>query len=128
MIYLKITLLISHKIKVQLLLVMLMDFMCRTGSIPLAQNEGECVFDVTGANTGPWMVGLSRINKPKDTGAGDFEHLPSYFDNSRTNGALVSGRRIRGYYRYADFAVCRVGGLIRVFQTGSDNGTLVGRQ
>ena len=102
-------------------------FYVQNREYPLAQNEGECVFDITGANTGPWMVGLSRINKPKDTGAGDFEHLPSYFDNSRTSGALVSGRRIRGYYRYGDIVVCRVGGNIRVFQAGSDSGTLVGR-
>ena len=103
-------------------------FYVQNREFPIAQNGGQCVFDVTGANSGgAWMVGLSRINKPRDTGAGDFEHLPPYFDNSRSSGVLLSGRKTRGSYRYADFAVCRVGTQIRVFQTGSDKGTLVGR-
>ncbi len=102
-------------------------FYVQNREYPIAQNGGVCVFDVTGANTGPWCVGLSRINKARDTGAGDFEYIPPYFDNSRTNGTLTSGRRVRGYYRYGDFVVCRVAGLIRVFQSGSDKGTVVGR-
>jgi len=102
-------------------------FYVQNREYPIAQNGGECLFDITGANTGPWMVGLSRINKARDIGGGDFAHLPPYFDNSRVNGALTSGRKTRGEYRYGDFVVCRVAGLIRVFQTGSDKGTLGGR-
>ena len=102
-------------------------FYVQNREYPIAQNGGECVFDITGANSGPWMVGLSRINKARDIGGGDFAHLPPYFDNSRVNGVLTSGRFTRGEYRYGDFVVVRSGGLIRVFQTGSDSGTLVGR-
>lgn len=101
-------------------------FYVQNREYPIAQNGGECIWDITGANTGPWMVGLSRINKPMDIGGGDFAHLPTYFDNSRTAGALASGRYIQGQYRYADICVCRVGGNLRVFQVGSDSGS-VGR-
>ena len=67
------------------------------------------------------MCGLSRINKPIDIGGGDFAHLPPYFDFSRTKGTIITGRFARGQYRYADFAVCRVAGQIRVFQSGTDS-------
>ena len=101
-------------------------FYAQNREYPIAQNGGECLWDITGANTGPWMVGLSRINKPMDIGAGDFAHLPPYFDTRHNAGALASGRFIRGQFRYADICVCRVGGNIRVFQVGSDSGS-VGR-
>lgn len=67
------------------------------------------------------MCGLSRINKPIDIGNGDFAHLPPYFDFSRTAGTIISGRVAKGQYRYADFAVCRVAGKLRVFQSGTDS-------
>jgi len=93
---------------------------------PLCQNKGTAVFDITGANTGSWMIGLSRINRPRDIGNGDFDYTPTYFDNSTTNTSLKSGRYIRDHYRYADICVVRVGTSLRVFQAGSDSGS-VGR-
>ena len=101
-------------------------FYVQSRQYPLCQNEGTAVFDITGANTGPWMVGLSRINKPRDIGDGDFDYTPTYFDNSMTNSALKTGRYIRGQFRYADICVARVGTNLRVFQAGTDSGS-VGR-
>ncbi len=104
-------------------------FYVQNREYPIAQNGGEAIFNITGANTGPWMCGLSRINKPIDIGDGDFAHLPPYFDFSRTSGTILSGRYARGQYRYADFCVCRVAGKLRVFQSGTDSraaGTNVG--
>ena len=96
-------------------------FYVQNREYPIGQNGGEAIFDIQGANTGPWMCGLSRINKPIDIGGGDFAHLPTYFDFSRTSGTIVSGRFARGQYRYADFCVCRVAGKLRVFQSGTDS-------
>ena len=95
-------------------------FYVQNREYPIAQNGGKAVFDITGANTGPWMCGLSRINKRRDIGGGEFEHLPPYFDNTTTGGSL-SGRKIQGQYRYADICVVRSGGNLRVFQSGSQS-------
>ncbi len=102
-------------------------FYVQNREFPIAQNGGVAAFDITGANTGPWMCGLSRINKPIDIGGGDFAHLPPYFDTTQY-GTSLSGRFIQGQFRYADIAVCRVDGNIRVFQAGSDTGTAAGRK
>ena len=101
-------------------------FYVQSRQYPLCQNEGTAVFDIAGANTGPWMVGLSRINRTRDIGNGDFDYTPTYFDNSLTNTALKTGRYIQGQNRYADICVARVGGNLRVFQAGTDSGS-VGR-
>ena len=47
---------------------------------PLSQNKGHAIFDINSAGAGGWMVGLSRINKPLDIGAGDYAYYPNYFD------------------------------------------------
>lgn len=101
-------------------------FYVQSRQYPLCQNEGTAVFDIAGANTGSWMVGLSRINRPRPIGAGDFDYTPTYFDNSLTNTALKTGRFIQDQYRFADICVVRVGTNLRVFQAGSDSGS-VGR-
>ena len=101
-------------------------FYVQSRQYPLCQNEGTAVFDITGANTGSWMVGLSRINRARPIGAGDYDFTPTYFDNSLTNTALKTGRYIQGHYRYADICVVRSGTNLRVFQAGSDSGS-VGR-
>jgi hypothetical protein len=101
-------------------------FYVQSRQYPLCQNEGTAVFDITGANTGSWMVGLSRINRTRDIGNGDFDFTPTYFDNSLTNTALKTGRYIQNQYRFADICVVRVGTNLRVFQAGSDSGS-VGR-
>ena len=101
-------------------------FYVQSRQYPLCQNEGTAVFDIAGANTGPWMVGLSRINRARPIGNGDFDYTPTYFDNSLTSTALKTGRYIQGQNRYADICVARVGGNLRVFQAGTDSGS-VGR-
>ena len=103
-------------------------FYVQNREFPIAQNEGEIIYNITGANTGPWMCGLSRINKPMDIGGGDFAHLPPYFDFSRTGGTIVSGRYIRDQYKYADICVCRVAAKLRVFQSGVDTRTATSTQ
>jgi hypothetical protein len=88
-------------------------FYVQNREFPIGQNGGEAVFDFQGAmpaGTGAWMVGLSRINKPIDIGGGDFAHYPPYFDFSRTGGTIVTGRYVKGQYRYADICVTNVGG------------------
>ena len=67
-------------------------FYVQSRQYPLCQNEGTAVFDIAGANTGSWMVGLSRINRARPIGAGDYDFTPTYFDNSLTNTALKTGR------------------------------------
>ncbi len=101
-------------------------FFVQNREFPIAQNGGGCGFDVTNTGTSPWMCGLSRINKPIDIGGGDFAHLPPYFDLTKNAGALATGRYIANQFRYADIAVVRSGTEIKLFQVGSDSGS-VGR-
>ncbi len=96
-------------------------FYVQNREYPIAQNGGEVIYSIAGANTGPWMCGLSRINEPIDIGGADYAYLPAYFDFSRIKGTIVTGRLKEGQYRYADFAVCRVEGKLRVFQSGTDS-------
>ena len=103
-------------------------FYVQNREYPIAQNGGTCGFDVTNTGTSPWMCGLSRINKPRDLGGGDFAHLPPYFDTTKNVGSLASGRYVANQFRYADIAVVRSGAIIKLFQVGSDSGTAVGRQ
>ena len=101
-------------------------FLVQNREFPIAQNGGGCGFDVTNTGTSPWMCGLSRINKPMDTGGGDFAHLPPYFDLTKNAGTLATGRFIANQFRYSDIAVVRSGTEIKLFQVGSDSGS-VGR-
>ncbi len=101
-------------------------FLVQNREFPIAQNGGTCGFDVTGAGTSAWMVGLSRINKQMDIGGGDTAYLPPYFDITKNAGALASGRYVANQFRYGDFAVVKSGLVIKLFQVGSDSGS-VGR-
>ena len=102
-------------------------FYVQNREFPIGQNGGEALFDISGANTGPWMVGLSRINKAMDIGGGDYAFLPPYFDTT-VAGPLATGRYLRDQFRYADICVVRSSGVLKVYQVGSDSGTAVGRR
>jgi len=87
---------------------------------PLSQNNGSCTFNFSTAQGGGgnWFVGLSRINLPRETGGGDFDYTPTYFDPPAA-GAPLSGIRTRGQFRYMDIGVMRVGNDLRVYQSGA---------
>ena len=102
-------------------------FYVQNREYPISQNAGTAIFNFSEANSGGrWMVGLSRINKQRDIGAGNVDYLPTYFDDSITNGALLSGVQTRNQLLYCDVAVMRVGTELRVYQTGSRTGAGVG--
>ena len=93
-------------------------FYVQNREYPISQNAGTCTFNFSEANIGPWMVGLSRINTPINTANG-YEYVPNYY-NLDVNPQ--SGLRLRGTLRYGDIIVMRdkkVGGRLRVFQSGS---------
>jgi hypothetical protein len=94
-------------------------FFVQNRQYPLSQNKGHAIFDINSAGAGGWMVGLSRINKPLDIGAGDYAYYPNYFDFSRTTGQAASGRFRAGQFRYADICVANVGGSLKIFQSGA---------
>ena len=87
---------------------------------PLSQNNGSCTFNFSTAQGGGgnWFVGLSRINLPRETGGGDFDYTPTYFDPPAA-GAPLSGVRTRGQFRYMDIGVMRVNNDLRVYQSGA---------
>jgi hypothetical protein len=86
---------------------------------PISQNQGTCTINFSDANSGGrWFAGLSRVNKPIDTGAGTFEYLPNYFEYG-VNGATNQGIRYNGAWNYADISVRRVGTELKVFQSGA---------
>ena len=102
-------------------------FYVQNREYPISQNAGTAIFNFSEANSGGrWMVGLSRINKQRDIGAGNVDYLPTYFDDSITNAALLSGVQTRNQLLYCDVAVMRVGTELRVYQTGSRTGAGVG--
>tara|TARA_S200002703_G_scaffold51563_1_gene44774 strand:+ start:2101 stop:4005 length:1905 start_codon:yes stop_codon:yes gene_type:complete len=86
---------------------------------PLSQNGGEAIFNFSDAQGGGgnWMVGLSRINLPRDNGDGNFDYTPTYFDAPANNA--LSGVQARGQFRYADICVMRQNNELRVYQSGS---------
>jgi len=99
-------------------------FYVQNREYPISQNAGTCIMNFSDANaiaSTPWVLGLSRINKSRDIGAGDFDFLPNYFDDTVASTGLI----IQGQLRYADICICRstVGGVptLRVFQSGSRN-------
>jgi hypothetical protein len=95
-------------------------FIVQNREHPISQNDGECVFDFSGMQAnGRWMVGLSRINKPCETTPGDFEYVPNYFEFGLDKGIELTGRKVRGMWRYADICVARIGNDLRIFQSGS---------
>ena len=103
-------------------------FYVQNREYPISQNQGTCTMNFSDANLaiGNWMVGLSRINKPRDAGAGDYDYLPTYY-NTEVPSSLKGGLETRGQLRYADICVLRstVGGTptLRVFQSGNRSGS-----
>lgn len=96
-------------------------FLVQNQEYPLSQNSGECVFNFSDANTagGNWMCGLSRINRARDIGAGDYEYSPNYFTPPAQNSQLRRGVYSGNQLRYSDVAVVRQGSELRVYQSGS---------
>jgi len=105
-------------------------FYVQNREYPISQNAGTAIFNFSEANAiaaTPWFVGLSRINKQRNIGDGDYDYLPNYFDDTVASTGLV----IQGQMRYADIAVSRslVGGVatLRVFQSGSKSDAGIGQ-
>ncbi len=93
-------------------------FYVQNREYPISQNAGTCTFNFSDANTGNWMVGLSRINTQRNTGASGYDYLPPYMMDTNTAN-LKNPIFIRGQYRYADICVLRFGDELRVYQSGA---------
>ena len=95
-------------------------FYVQNREYPISQNAGTCTFNFSDANSGGrWMCALSRINTQRNIGAGDFDYLPNYFDDTLAAGATGSGVITRNQLLYADVAVMRVGTELRVYQSSA---------
>jgi hypothetical protein len=101
-------------------------FLVQNQEYPLSQNEGECIFNFSDANTNNWMCGLSRINKARDIGGGDFDYTPTYFDRP-ANGIVLSGILTRNQIRYSDISVMRVADELRVYQSSARTAQATGQ-
>ena len=93
-------------------------FYVQNREYPISQNAGTCTFNFSDANTGNWMVGLSRINTQRNLGAAGYDYSPSYMMDTNTAN-LKNPIFIRGQYRYADICVLRFGDELRVYQSGA---------
>ena len=93
-------------------------FYVQNREYPISQNAGTAIFNFSEANTGNWMVGLSRINTQRDLGAAGYDYSPSYMMDTNTAN-LKNPIFIRGQYRYADICVLRFGDELRVYQSGA---------
>ena len=93
-------------------------FYVQNREYPLSQNNGSATFDFSDANTGAWMVGLSRINTQRENALGGWDYLPTYF-NTDVGPALLAGVFKKDQWTYADIAVVRQGNNIRVYQSGA---------
>jgi hypothetical protein len=94
-------------------------FLVQNRQFPLSQNNGECIFNFSDANSGGrWMVGLSRINQLRLRDETYYDFLPDYFDDTIA-GAPLGGVQTRGQIVYADVCVMRVGSELRVYQSGA---------
>ena len=96
-------------------------FIVQNQEYPLSQNSGEAIFNFSDANTagGNWMCGLSRINRARDIGAGDYEYSPTYFSPPAQNSQLRRGVYVGNQLRYSDVAVVRQGSELRVYQSSA---------
>eukprot|EP01043_Picozoa_sp_COSAG02_P009279 COSAG02_NODE_313_length_24939_cov_470.394485_8_plen_629_part_00 len=93
-------------------------FYVQNREYPISQNAGTCTFNFSDANTGNWMVGLSRINTQRNLGPPGYDYLPPYMMDTNT-ASLKNPLFIRGQYRYADICVLRFGDELRVYQSGA---------
>jgi hypothetical protein len=97
-------------------------FYVQNREYPISQNKGTCTFNFSDAQTGTnpnWMVGLSRINRQRNIGLDEFDHLPDYFDDTITFAPLKTPIFIRKQYVYADICIMRFAGELRVYQSGA---------
>ena len=96
-------------------------FYVQNREYPISQQSGECIFDIKdcNVNNSAWMVGLSRINQPRDTAAGDFAYRPDYFSPPGAASALREGVFVNGQLWYSDISVVRHGTELRVYQSGA---------
>lgn len=99
-------------------------FYVQNREYPLSQNNGSCTFDFSDANTGTWMVGLSRINTQYEH-LGDTDHLPDYFDRT-IGGSLFAGVFKKNQWTYADICVVRQGANLRIYQSSARTAAGVG--
>lgn len=93
-------------------------FYVQNREYPISQNNGSATFDFSSANTGHWMVGLSRINTQHEDPYGGWDYLPDYF-NYEVGQTLLQGIFKKEQFTYADIAVVRQGDNIRVYQSGA---------
>lgn len=93
-------------------------FYVQNREYPISQNAGTCLMNFSEANTGNWMVGLSRINTQRNIGAAGYDYSPSYMMDTNTS-SIKNPIFIRGQYRYADVCVLRFGDELRVYQSGA---------
>jgi len=97
-------------------------FLVQNRQYPISQNQGIAIFNFDNAdgnaNTNNWVVGLSRINKTRDIGGGDFDYTPTYFDPP-ANGVSLSGILGKNQFRFMDIGVMRQGSELRVYQSGA---------
>ena len=102
-------------------------FYAQTRIQPISQNNGTCIMNFNGLNTGgagsrnPFIVGLSRINTQKEL-LGAQISIPNHYNfAAHQNGAFFeTGMQGRGFY---DVCIVRSGDLLYVFQSGtSSNG------
>ena len=95
-------------------------FYAQNREYPISQQSGECIFDIKNCNVADseWMVGLSRINQPRDTAVGDFAYRPDYFAPPAAAN-LREGVFVNGQLWYSDISVVRHGTELRVYQAGS---------
>ena len=93
-------------------------FYVQNREYPISQNAGTCLMNFSEANTGNWMVGLSRINTQRNLGAAGYDYSPSYMMDTST-ASILNPVFIRGQYRYADVCVLRFADELRVYQSGA---------
>ena len=99
-------------------------FQVQARNQPISQNDGECQFDFSAANTSglrsSWFVGLSRVSTEKPTTG---RTAPSNYDPGRggTDGSGL-GLSNCGGAMFSDICVMRVGTFLRVFQSGVRSG------
>jgi hypothetical protein len=100
-------------------------FYAQTRLQPISQNNGTCIMNFDGLNTGlpggrnPFIVGLSRINTQKDF-LGSNISIPNAYNFGANQNApfFQTGIQGRGFY---DVCIVRKGDLLYVMQSGTSS-------
>ena len=105
-------------------------FQVRYDHKPIAQNNGEVIWDFSGANLdqpqSPFMCGLTRINKNKIYSDTKQSHTPiTYNPNIASTGSGPFARANNLFF--ADICISRIGTKLSVFQSGTTSGGGNGR-